>query len=71
MNGNIVLDVLPSGCKNWKKMSGILCDIDKRIPERVKGKICEIVVQPAMLYATETHPLASRHVRKLETTEMM
>ncbi len=40
----------------------------KRVPEkRVKGKI---VVQPAMLYATETLPLASRHVRKLDTIEM-
>lgn len=57
-----------SGWKNWKKMSGILCD--KRIPERVKGKVYKTVVQPAMLYATETLPLASRHVRKLETTEM-
>jgi len=49
-------------------MSGVLCD--KRIPQRVKGKIYKMVVQPAMLYATETLPLASRHVRKLETTEM-
>jgi len=45
-------------------MSGVLCD--KRIPQRVKGKIYKMV----MLYATETLPLASRHVRKLETTEM-
>ena len=28
-----------------------------------------MVVQPAMLYATETLTLATRHVRKLETTE--
>ena len=57
-----------SGWKNWKKVSGVLCD--KKIPERVKGKVYKVVVQPAMLYATETLPLASRHVRKLETTEM-
>ncbi len=57
-----------SGWKNWKKISGIL--YDKRVPERVTGKIYKTVAQLAMLNATETLNLASRHVRKLETTEM-
>ncbi len=73
-NGGIYVEInkrIQSGWKNWKKMSGILCD--KRVPvrERVKGKIYKTFAQSAMLYASETLLLASsRHVRKLEATEM-
>ncbi len=53
------------GWKNWKKMSGILCD--KRKPERVKRKIYKAVVH-ALRYRDTTS--GSRYVSKLETTEM-
>ena len=41
-----------AGWKNWKNMSGVLCD--KRINVRAKGKVFKTVVRPAMLYGAET-----------------
>ena len=35
------------GWNNWRKMSGVLCD--KIVPPHVKGKIHDMIVQPAML----------------------
>ena len=56
------------GWNNWRKMSGVLRD--KRIPPHVKGKIHQMIVQPAMLYGMETVPVTSSHGKKLEVTEM-
>ena len=36
---------LQSGWKNWKRVSGILCD--RRISLRVEGKVYKTVVRPA------------------------
>ena len=47
-----------AGWNNWKKMSGILCD--KKVPNRVKGKIQKAVVQPAMLHGMEAIPLTKK-----------
>ena len=58
----------PCGWNNWRKMSGVICD--KRVPPHVKGKIHNMIVQPAMLYGMETAPVTSSHVKKLEVTEM-
>ena len=38
---------IQSGWKNWKRISGILCD--RRISLRVKGKVYKTVVRPAMM----------------------
>ena len=43
---------IQSGWKNWKRISGILCD--RRISLRVKGKVYKTVVRPAMMYGDET-----------------
>ena len=40
--------------RNWKKMTGVLCD--RKVTIRVKGKIYSTVVRPAMLYAMEVVP---------------
>ena len=56
------------GWNNWMKISGVLCD--KRVPPHVKGKIHNMIVQPAMLYGMETVPVSSSQVKKLEVTEM-
>ena len=53
---------------NWRKMSGFLCD--KKIPPKVKGKIHQTVVQPAMLYGLETVPQTKKATQKLEVAEM-
>ena len=41
-----------SGWKNWKRVSGILCD--RRISLEVKGKVYTTVVRPTMMYGAET-----------------
>ena len=56
------------GWNIWRKMSGVLCD--KRVSPHVKGKIHNMIVQPAMLYGMETVPVTSSHVKKLEVTEI-
>ena len=38
---------IQSGWKNWKRVSGILCN--RRISLRVKGKVYKNIVRPAML----------------------
>ena len=55
------------GWNNWRNMSGVLCD--KRVPPNVKGKIHNMIVQPAMLYWMETVPITSSQVKKLEVTK--
>jgi len=57
-----------AGWRNWKKMTGVLCD--KKVPINVKGKIHKTIVQPAMTYAMETVSLTSRQEKKLEVAEM-
>ncbi|XP_063607578.1 uncharacterized protein LOC134782141 [Penaeus indicus] len=59
---------IQSGWNNWKKMSGVLCD--KRIPTRVKGKIHQTVIQPAMLYGLETGPQTNKTTKRLKVAEM-
>ena len=49
-------------------MSGVLCD--KKIPDRVKGKILKMTIQPAMLYRLETMPLRQKDIRVLDVAEM-
>ena len=39
---------------------------DKKVPNRVKGKIFKTVVQPAMLFSIGTVPLSKRQESKLE-----
>ena len=53
---------------SWKKVSGVLCD--KKLPARVKGKMCKGVVRPAMLYGMETVAVTERHVRKIKVAEL-
>ena len=50
-------------------MSGSLC-CDKKVPNRVKGKILKTVVQPAMLFSIGTVPLNKRQENKLEVADM-
>ena len=57
-----------AGWRNWKKVSGVLCD--KKISGRVKGKVYNTVVRPAMLYGAETWSVKKAHERKLNLVEM-
>ena len=44
-----------SGWKNWKRVSGVLCD--RRINAKIKGKVYRTVVRPALMYGAETWTL--------------
>ena len=57
-----------SGWKNWKRVSGILCD--RRICLRVKGKVYKTVVRPAMMYCTETWTVKKAQEKKFDVAEM-
>ena len=37
-----------SGWKNWKSVSGVLCD--RKMNEKIKGKVYRTVVRPALTY---------------------
>ena len=43
---------IQSGWKNWKRVSGLLCD--RRLRLRVKGKVYKTVVRPVMMYGADT-----------------
>ena len=60
---------IQSGWKNWKRISGILCD---RIISlmRVKGKVYKTVVRQAMMYGAETWAVTKAHEKKLDVAEM-
>ena len=49
-------------------MSGVICD--RRVPARVKGKVCEVAVRPAMLYGLETVALKKRQEVEMEVAEL-
>ena len=59
---------IQSGWKNWKRISGILCD--RRISLRVKGNVYKTVVRPAMMYGAETWAVKKAHEKKLDVAEM-
>jgi len=58
---------IQSGWNNWK-MSGVMCD--RRIPAKVKGKIHQTVIQPALLYRLEMLPQIKKTTKRLEVAEM-
>ena len=59
---------IQAGWMSWKKVSGVLCD--RKLSARVKGKMYESVVRPAMLYGIETVAVVKRQVGKMEVGEL-
>ena len=58
-----------SGWKNWKSVSGVLCD--RIINAKIKGKVYRTVVRPALMYGAETWALKKAQEKKLEVAEMI
>ena len=59
---------VPAGWNGWKKVSGVICD--KRLPARVKGKVYNSMVRPAMVYGLETVAVTKKQVEEMEVAEM-
>ena len=57
-----------AGRLEWRKVSGVLCH--RKMSARIKGKVYETVVKPAMLYGLETVPLSKRHESELDVAEL-
>ena len=57
-----------SGWKNWKRVSGVLCD--RRMKVKIKGKVYRTVVRLALMYGAETWALKKAQENKLEIAEM-
>ena len=62
------LDAERTRWKNWKRVSGILCD--RRISLKVKGMVYKTVIRPAMMYGAETWAVKTAQEKKLDVTEM-
>ena len=59
---------IQTGWMSWKKLSGVLCS--RRLSARVKSKMYNSVVRPAMLYGMELVALSERQVGKMEVVEL-
>ena len=57
-----------AGWNGWKRVSGVICD--RRLPARVKGKVYNSVVRPAMVYGLETVVVTKKQVEEMEVAEM-
>ena len=70
-NGELDAEVtqgVQSGWKNWKRVSGVLCD--KRMNVKIKWKVYRTVARPALVYGAETWALKEAQEDKLEVAEM-
>ena len=52
----------------WRKMTGVL--YDRKIPLRLKAKVYEAIIRPALTYGSECWALKVTNKRKIATTEM-
>ena len=57
-----------AGWNGWKRVSGVICD--RRLPARVKGKVHNSVVRPAMVYGLETVAVTKKQVEEMKVAEM-
>lgn len=58
---------IQAGWLKWRSVSGVLCD--NRMPIKLKGKIYNTIVKPALLYASETWTRQQTHTQKMQVTE--
>ncbi|MCJ8744401.1 hypothetical protein PDJAM_G00118290 [Pangasius djambal] len=66
--GKEVKKQVQAGWNGWRKVSEVLCD--RRISERIKGKVYKTVVRPATLYGLQTVSLRKRQESELEVAEL-
>ena len=49
---------IQSGRNTWRKITGVVCD--RRVPIKLKYKIHNAVVRPALMYGSKTAPFKKR-----------
>ena len=57
-----------AGWNEWRRVSRAICD--KRLPAKVKGKVCSSMVRPAMMYWLETVAVTKKQMEEVEVAEM-
>ena len=53
---------------SWRKLTGVL--YDRKIPLRLKAKVYEAIIRPALMYGNECWAMKVTSKRKIATTEM-
>ena len=59
---------IQAGWKNWREVSGVLCD--RRMPVKLNGKVYNTVVRPAMMYGMEATPIKKVNEKRMKVAEM-
>ena len=59
---------IQAGWMNWKKVSGIVCD--RKLSAKIKSKMYQNVIRPAMLYDVETVATTAKQLGKMEVAEL-
>ena len=70
-DGNCEHDVkarISSGWMKWRSSTGVLCD--KRMPNKLKGKLYRTVVRPAMMFGSQCWALKKNGENAMATAEM-
>ena len=57
-----------AGWNRWRKVLGVICE--RRSPARVKGKVYNSVVRPAMVYGLEKVAVTKKQVEEMEVAEI-
>ena len=52
----------------WKQLTGVLCD--KKVPIKLKDKICKTVIKSTMAYVAECWAVRKKYENRLHVTEM-
>ena len=52
----------------WRKLTGVL--YDRKIPLKLKAKVYEAIIRPALTYGSECWAMKVTNKRKIDTTEM-
>ena len=70
-DGTIDSDVdlrVQAAWSSWRKLTGVM--YDRKIPLRLKAKIYETIIRPALTYGSECWAMKVTNKRKIATTEM-
>ena len=59
---------IQAGWISWKKVSGVKCD--RKSSAKVKGKMYQSVIRPAMLYGMETVVMTEKQVGKMKVEQL-